>query len=246
MANSVKTTSDWMSLFLGSSRSGQDRMTVSGLSGSEHLCHHPPFAGFMEKLSVITWLLRSKFRQLLWLDGNSFELLLVRISISPFAPRILLTAHLRRVERRGRVQREQVLQLRPRGRRVPRTRAVLQVTCDWWRPGHVIPVYSSPIGQLPLQLRHLRGPVQRRDLADPRAAELRGAGLLLALHPLLLPRPLQVSCDWRRQCSPLIGPRTAATTAMTRTRTRPGDTGDTATEPRLTIRRGGGRENRVL
>ena len=37
MANSVKTTSDWMSLFLGSSRSGQDKMTVSGLSGSGHL-----------------------------------------------------------------------------------------------------------------------------------------------------------------------------------------------------------------
>ena len=146
MANSVKTTSDWMSLFLGSSRSGQDRMTVSGLSGSEHLCHHPPFAGFMEKLSVI---------RLLGCLGSSLdscygwiETLLSFCSLEfpcpplLFAP--LLTAHLRRVERRGRVQREQVLQLRPRGRRVPRTRAVLQVTCDWWRPGHVTSVYSAP------------------------------------------------------------------------------------------------------
>ena len=177
MANSVKTTSDWMSLFLGSSRSGQDKMTVSGLSGSGH------------SLVMAGWTL-------------------LEFQYPPDSvPRSLLTAPLRRVEHRVRVQREQVLQLRPRGRRVPRPRAVHQVSCDWWRPGHVTSVYSPLIGQLPLQLRHLRGPVQRRDLAHPRAAELRGAGLLLALHPLLLPRPLQVRCDWWRQCSPLIGPQ---------------------------------------
>ena len=107
-----------MSLFLGSSRSGQDKMTVSGLSGSGHLSILQAYRSF--------YMLEFPFPPL----------------PCPKEPPNL-TAPLRRVEHRVRVQREQVLQLRPRGRRVPRPRAVHQVGCDWWRPGHVTSLRTS-------------------------------------------------------------------------------------------------------